>query len=278
MKFFFVTLLAFAFTVSLVSAAPDTSKAFQPIIDMASGLISGVIEAIKPLLEAVLGQSYDSSSSAANYFLLKILLAIVVLSICMSILPMVALFKDKKGVTWVISIVVSILSVRALTGEMINTIMVPNTALGMAIAAGLPFILYGIFVEKSITSSTLRRIAWIFFGVIFVMIYIMTIPLQGILGAIYPTVIGLAILMAFLDGTIRKFWNRIQAENVVAAGQGRIYIKLYNDTEGALTVVSRSGGIVSATMKPTLKGYLLEARRHKFYDIEAMIKPYESQL
>lgn len=197
------------------NASSSTSNAFEPIIDMISGLISNIYEVLKEPLELLVGQTADvstDSSLAANIFLAKVLLMILVLSLVSSALKSSGMGLLKSGVShWVVSIIVSVLSIRFLTVDMIQTIIMPYSTIGVAMTAALPFIIYFFFVEKtwgSPASPVFRKIAWIFFAVVFLSIWVMRQDefqdKNGIVSVIYPVTAMLAIAMCFIDGTIQK--------------------------------------------------------------------------
>lgn len=197
--------------------AASTSEAFKPIVEMVSGLIKGVYTALEPALKYVVGDIESVGDiDAAGIFLAKLLLLLLVFSLVSSILLTSGVGFLKDGWThWITSSVVAILSVRYLSSDLINTILMPYSTFGVVISAALPFVLYFFFVEKSLgapKSPALRRTAWIFFAVVFLAIWVMRQEVADekniIVSTIYPLTALLSVLMALIDGTIQNFFNR----------------------------------------------------------------------
>lgn len=214
--FLCVVILSFSF----VSAAAVVNP-FKPIIDMVSGLISGSYEALKPALELLLGSNDGAITGdigAEDIFFAKILLLIIFFGMVYGILSFSGMdfLTAKPWVLWLISIGVSILGVRFLDAELVSTIILPYSVLGVAITAGLPFVVYFIFVERGMqnTGRLARRTAWIFFAVIFLAIYSIRYPELPTYSYIYLLTAILAAFMAAFDGTIQRFWYKLGMERM----------------------------------------------------------------
>ncbi len=203
---------------AITGFATGTGEAFKPIVEMVSGLITSVYEVLKTPLSYLVGATADVSADpdlSTNIFLAKILLLILVLALVSTTFKSSGVDLLKEGAAhWVVSSIVAILAVRFLTPEMIQTILVPYTTFGIVITAVLPFIIYFFFVEKTWgapKSPVFRKVAWIFFAVVFLSIWIMRYDelkgQEGIVGIIYPLTAMLAVLMCFIDGTIQKILN-----------------------------------------------------------------------
>jgi len=218
-------------------AAADISNAFDPIVQMVSGLIKGVYTALEPVLRYVVGD-IDSVGDidAAGIFLAKLLLLLLVFSLVSSILLTSGVSFLKDGWThWITSGVVAILSVRYLSSDLINTILMPYSTFGVVISAALPFVLYFFFVEKSLgapKSPALRRAAWIFFGVVFLAIWVMRQDVadksNAIVSVIYPLTALLSIIMALIDGTIQNFFNRARIARSKEQVRGKNLVFYYD--------------------------------------------------
>ncbi len=210
--------------------AADTKNSFKPIVDMISGLISNVYDALKGPLGMIVGETATGTASnelGANIFLAKVLLLILVLAIVSAVLSKTGFVFLEEGWThWVVSIVVAILSVRFLNAELVQAILIPYSTLGVALTAIVPFAIYFLFVEKGMYGphySMMRRVAWIFFAVIFLAIWTLRTgekTSNSIIDSIYPLTALIAVIMAFADGTIQKIFATWAGARTTANARG----------------------------------------------------------
>lgn len=192
---------------SLVSAQGDIANDVGNIIDDFTDFIS-------PVASKILGET-----SSGQYLFAKVLFLIIILAIVWTALNRIDFFNENLWVLWLVSIAASILATRWLTTEaLINTIILPYSVLGIAISAGLPFVLYFLIVSVGFKEqpAIVRRIAWIFFAVIFIGLWITrrsSLVAGGSNAAyIYPVTALLAIIMAVMDGTIHRFFVKLEVE------------------------------------------------------------------
>ncbi|MBS3073919.1 hypothetical protein J4447_00515 [Candidatus Pacearchaeota archaeon] len=175
----------------------------------------GIIDILNTILSPVLGTSEDVQGfTQGEVLFMKALLFVIVLAITWSVLEMVPVFEDNTWVVVVVSIAVSILSTRFLaTPGWIEAILLPYSALGIALTALVPLIIYFYFVEKTMTNRTARKASWIFGIVVFAALYITRV---GAIGTrlpsgypfnpawIYLITAGICLLFFLFDGTIRR--------------------------------------------------------------------------
>jgi hypothetical protein len=174
------------------------------------GILSDGYEAIRPLLEALLMGKTDSPES----FFAKIILALILFGIIYEVMDK-ANFFDNKWAKYLISIAVPILAIRFLEPEWVNTILLPYSTMGVAIAAMIPLLIYFTFVYKAIRSRTLRKIAWIFAAVIFTGLFFARVNDTQLGNAIwiYPVTAIACIIFMIFDGTIRSKWEKAKTES-----------------------------------------------------------------
>jgi hypothetical protein len=173
-----------------------------------------VFQIIKPIVELILG-----TTPGGELLFAKFLFFIIMVSIVWAVLSRVDFFSGNSWVLFLVTASVSVLAVRWLsTSAIINTIILPYSTLGVAITAGFPFVLYFILVEVGFKDqpSFFRRVAWIFFGVIFIGLYIFRADTLGgeTTSLIYPVTAVLAILMALIDGTIHSLLVKMELERL----------------------------------------------------------------
>lgn len=198
--------------IGLVFFSLAQSVRADPINEIARGLsslISGAYDVIEKPLEILVG---DSSSS--EWFMARIFLLLIVFSLVAVILDRFPFFTDGKNrwAFWIINISVSVLSVRWLNEvEVIQSILLPYSTLGVAITAGLPFILFFLLVKDS--SVPIRKVSWIFFAVIFLGLWYVRqddFNNVGFTSYIYLGTAILALAMFYFDGTIEKWRKQIK--------------------------------------------------------------------
>jgi hypothetical protein len=128
---------------------------------------------IQPVLEYLVGYDVKGDTNKMDdFFSMALLILIIVFSIVFIIVKSIPFFNNSEHswTVWVISISISLLSVRFLSAAWLITILLPYSTLGIAISAGLPFVLYYFLVEK-FSSETQKKIAWVFFGLIFLYLW-----------------------------------------------------------------------------------------------------------
>lgn len=194
-------------SISLVSAERSIGEALN------AG-INEFTKFIKPFAKNILGDT-----PSGQYLFAKVLFFIIILAIVWTALGRVDFFSGNNWVLWIVSLAASILSTRWLASEaLINTIILPYTTLGIAISAGLPFVLYFLLVNVGFSKSTsiVRRIAWVFFAVIFIGLWIARrdslLTGNSYAGYIYPVTAIVAFIMAWMDGTIHRFFVKLDIE------------------------------------------------------------------
>lgn len=192
-------------------------------------------DAVEPLLKWAVGDTEGSP----ELFLSKVLIGIIIFCIVWVAVSKMPFFNDKGWSLWVVTIAVSLLSIRWIGDlQVLRTIILPYSVLGVALTSGLPFIIY-FFVVKD-WHRIPKRVAWIFFSVIFFSLWFIRSgqavdvgpttysSVGGPIGAfawIYLATAGAALLVILLDRKITKFLKRIELEeeashrNTIAAGK-----------------------------------------------------------
>lgn len=243
----FSSILAVLLLSILVSAAESPVESLK-----SAG--SGFLDVLQPLFETILG---DSGST--DILFAKVLFFLILFGILYSVLDKIEFFEENYWVLIVVSLGASILSVRWLgEADWIQSIILPYSAMGIAITAGLPFVLYFLLIDVGLQqkSGMIRRFAWIFFAVIFVGLWFTRYDEIQNAAWIYPATAALAFLMAIMDGTIQGFLIKLKLEKVgkTYKGQGAMAIQkqmndisaLYNGSAGGAAYV---GGLATIKSK-----------------------------
>src|SRR3989344_1268153 len=155
--------VSFVFAVFLLSfASADAAQNVQNAINQISNIVISILGALKPLATLLFGAEnldLDVAAKTTMFTVANIMIFIIVFVIVYLTLDNVEFFSDHGWAVNLLSIAVSILSVRFLTSEIINAIIFPYQALGIALSAGFPFVLYFMFVEFKMKNSFAKKAA-----------------------------------------------------------------------------------------------------------------------
>lgn len=173
------------------------------------------------------------------------LLLILVFGVVWAVLKRIALFSDKEWLAGVLSAIVAILSMRVVgDSKVLEAILLPYSTLGVAITAGIPFFIYFILVESR-PSQIFRRIAWVFFAVVFIGLYYARLAqLGGLLSFatwIYGGTAAVAIGMAVFDGTIQGFRNQIRREKAAKSFKGSALLNIEKNLQNVHNLYGEMG-------------------------------------
>ncbi len=246
------------FLINFVSA--------NQIIDQGKKLSKDIFnEIIKPIAELLFK---NSDALTGELLFAKVLFFIIIISIIWKTLEQVEFFSEHSGVHWLIAISASILATRWLSSaELIKTILLPYTTLGIAISAGIPFVLWFIIINRGFKGpghKTIRRIAWIFFAVILAGLWISRQPELSTGNSkaylIYPITAVLAFLMAWMDGTIQKFFLRLELDKVGVSTKQKLIDNLKKDLAN-LPGLANEIGLSNAEQKRRKKDIEKELKR-----------------
>ena len=174
----------------------------------------------------------EKPGEGASLLFVKFLLIIIIVIFGFMGLNSLNFFDDHKGLSFTLSFIASLLAVRWISADgVIDMILLPYSALGILFSAGLPFVIVFIGIHKGLEDQPgiVRRTAWIFFGLIFLGIWgtrmggipgILDNFLNGWKDGSYSwywvyiaTAIG-ALIMAMMDGTIKGFFAKVEADRL----------------------------------------------------------------
>ncbi len=219
-------------------------------------------DAVSPVFSAILGDVPGES----QYFFAKILFFIIIFAVIWTALGRVDFFAENTWVLIVVGLAASILSTRWIaTPGLINAIILPYSALGIAISAGLPFVLYFLVVNLGFHDkpAVFRRVAWIFFAVIFIGLWIArrgeSQLAMGNAAYIYLVTAAIALLMMLFDGTIHKLFVKMNLEKL---GQ--------NSATDAITELKTKIGDLPTLVKKDILTQAEADRRRKKYGKQIM--------
>ena len=188
-------------SLSFVSAdiGTDAGNAVNTALDV-------VVKTVNPILKQIIGDSNGS-----DLFFAKVIFLFVIFAVIWKATERIDFFNDHSWVMWVVSIGASILATRYVAqSDIIKGVLLPYSVLGVAITAGLPFVLAFLIIE-GMGGETRRKIGWIFFGVVFLMLWVSRKDM-GPMKSIYLITAGASLVMIVLDGTFAKIRAKISTE------------------------------------------------------------------
>lgn len=199
--------LSMIYAVQFVSAAS--------IVDDFNGFLNGVVEVLNPFSAMLLGDTQTGDMLFA-----KVLFFVIVLSMVWLALSRIPFFNPEEGaqlwVIWVVAIAISILAVRFIgDAEWIQTIILPYSTLGIVLAAGFPFVIYFILIDVMLAGpgyKTVRKVAWVFFAVVFMGLFVARGDLTGGGRNIYLVTAVLSFIVILMDGTFQRMLHDMRLD------------------------------------------------------------------
>ncbi len=220
-KFLAFSITAFLFLLIAFSFAfaGNTNITGQvAFLEGVQNVANDIVEIVTPVFQALFGGGADLYANKGILFT-QILFFIIVFGIILLSLKKVDFFSDNPLVLNIIALAVSLLAVRGISStELIETILLPSEALGIALLAGIPFVIYFIVINVGFKTqpSILRRVAWIFFAIIFIGLWSSKTSelVDNKLYNIYLFTGIAAVVMAWIDGTIKKFFLKVERDKL----------------------------------------------------------------
>jgi drug/metabolite transporter (DMT)-like permease len=177
----------------------------------------------------LLGDVQGNGKQGPTFYLLaKLLFFILIGAIVLSVAELLPFIRDSehKWMKWVITLIFCILSVRYLDVNMVSAIILPYSAVAVALTAILPFVIYFFAVYNGTKSRTFRRLAWLFFAAIFTVLWTVRFDELGSSAWIYVATAGAALIMFVFDGTIHALWISMGGERVLSVGRQKNILHL----------------------------------------------------
>ncbi len=200
MKKRLLLLLGLIVIISLLALASAQSPA-QRVMDAAEDVFSVLV-------------------GGGDYVLEKVVFFLIIMSLVYVSLKRIPNLSDNNSILWIVTISVALLSARFLTEvTFIRTILLSYTVLGVSLTAGIPLVIYFFFVQ-SFESSTLRKIMWTLFIIVFIGIWFARYDEVGELSWIYFFTGVAALIFLLADGTIRRMLIKQKMKQLDIANRG----------------------------------------------------------
>jgi hypothetical protein len=207
--------------ISLFLIAGVYANPLLTITETLVNLVDMIIEAFEPILGPIMGDIADDEVFSA-----KLLFFVVIISIVWIGLYQIEIIEDHAWLHWLLAFAVTILATRTLGDEgWLQTILLPYSTLGIAAVAGGPFLVWFLFFNVGMKDkpSIVRKTAWIFFGIVFLFTWVSRTDDSAFLtesgfnaASIYLWTFAATMGMVVLDGTIQKWWRKVELEKATA--------------------------------------------------------------
>lgn len=199
-------ILLLIFSIFLVLILPFNSANLGSNLEKGSNQVIDAFSSIfNPFFTILFG-------GITGFLFEKVIFLFIIGALVFSILRKIELIYENKKVLWIITISVALLSTRFLVdSELIFNILLPYTIFGVVMTSFLPFIVFFFFVTQ-LQSSTLRKILWSAFGVVFVFIWYTRYNQIGGLSWMYFITALVSFLFLLFDGTIQRSLIKSQFE------------------------------------------------------------------
>ena len=228
-----VSFLMMIFFIGLVSA--QNSITGFAITDSFAELFGETTASITEISSKVLGDMAGTENiSSESLLFARLLLLIILVTIFFTVLGRVDFFKPKGGLLWILSLSTGILAVRFFSAEIVETILVPYQTFGFVVTSLIPFVIFFLLVSIGMKNARpgVRRVAWIFFAVVFIGLWIYSPDLADNSSKnIYLATVVAAIIMLKLDGTIHMFFKRISVEKQLRVFDDMEYFRRKKENE-----------------------------------------------
>ncbi len=211
---------------ALILFAVPFASAEENFLDViVAGADSFYQKIVQPFGQFLLG----GKTVTGEIFFAKLLLFILMLSVVWLVVGRFPLFSEKRKTGFVVAAIVSILSVRYISQDWLDTVILPYSVLGIALTSILPFVLYFFFV-KDLPTKSMRKIAWIFAFFVFVGLFIyrhspagispFAVPGRTWKYGLDPTYVYLltavaSLLILWFDGTIQRALDKARYQDLV---------------------------------------------------------------
>lgn len=202
---FFLTILFLSF---VSAATPTYSSSF--ITDSVQKALNIFVEAVSPIFDALLG-SYTggySNFTESEIFFIRVLLLIILFVFVYIGTKSVPKLGDNKGVVFIIAAAVSIIAVRFMSStELFFGILLPYGTMGVAITTLVPFIIFFYFLHSTKAGTLGRRLGWLFFGIVFVSLWVTKADQLSETSNYIYTASAIALILVFVfDREIHRYF------------------------------------------------------------------------
>ncbi len=204
---------------SLVSAGP---------VEGVQQLLSGLGQIIL-LLTQFISDTILNINSFDEFLFAKLLLFTIILLIVYTVIKRNPILGGNKTIHWIISSAISILSIRYISDEFIQAILIQYGALAVGLTIFLPLMIYFFFIHQSGLGPAGRRVGWMVFIISFLALWLFRYDELGEANWIYWIGMGVAVFAVMLDKKIHKHFQFSDFRKVRARHRSKMKRGLMRD-------------------------------------------------
>ncbi|OIO40974.1 hypothetical protein AUJ62_03610 [Candidatus Pacearchaeota archaeon CG1_02_32_21] len=280
-------LIGFLVIFSIFSALMVSAQTSNVLVNN----IDQILKSLEPLVKYIVGDITDSTSTtkASEILFIKVLFLIILIAIIYRAVERTPTIGENKAVSWVITIIASLLAVRLITTDaLVNFLWTPTGVLGVALITILPFIIFFFFIE-GFNEPLIRKTGWMVFAVIYFLMGLLrwnelklnptnygtiaNIPIFGggsynwlpwilNLSWVYMIIGILAVLIFIYDSRVRSKINKAKIESELLESNSLLKVqkreRLQELEEGIANATTR-GDLKTAKKLERQKNSLMEA-------------------
>jgi len=184
----------------------DTSVTGYGIKEDTTGLINGVKDVVKVVAEILFG---EGTGADAGMLAAKTLIFLIILGVAYLSFSKIEVVEDYPGWVILISAALGILATRFLSANLVEEfLMVPTTTVTVAIVSILAFSVLFFLIETWLPNVIIKRAAWIFVGLLFLVLWYRLRDTVGSGPLIYALVAVVAGIMVIMEKRIAKARKR----------------------------------------------------------------------
>ena len=197
--------------------------------------VQNILDGMRQFADPILSASFGSYSTT-EFFFVKLLVFILLFAIIRTAIRAVPKLGENNMVAVVISLVVSILAVRFMSEtDIMKGILLPYGVLGIALTTILPFVIYFFFVHSSIENPAGRRVAFIFYLVVFGIIWFYRYDtLDDLSNYIFLGTMILALCLLFFDKQVRGYYGMSKIDSGIKEINKDQIVQLINKYQEAM--------------------------------------------
>ena len=192
------------FLSSLVSAGP---------VEGVEQLLIGLGEIIILLIQFI-SDTIFNINSFDEFLFAKILLFTIILLIVYTVIKKNPILGDNKAIHWIISISISVLSIRFIPDNFIQAILLQYSTLGVGLTIFLPFAIFFFFVHQSGFGPFGRKVGWAIYGSSFISMWAFVYKDIGDASYLYGIGIALIFISFIFDKYIHAQFGLSEWRNV----------------------------------------------------------------
>lgn len=148
-------------------------------------------------------------NSFDEYLFAKIILFTIILLVVYTVIRKNTIFSGSKNkpIQWIISGAVSILSIRYVSDEFLEVILLQYGTLAVGLGLVIPLFIFFLFIHQSNIGPFGRKIGWIVYGISFIAIWIFRYDEIGAANILYWVGLAIVLFLILFDSTVHKYFG-----------------------------------------------------------------------